>query len=279
MENHRVLRPALGSHNVRSLSAGMAAAEELGVPKDGLRGPGPPRDGRADRAGLGRRGGPLPGVYALRGDAPRDGVPRPPIARKHVQRVVPEGELRQEGRLDALLRNPEETGAMFGRRRRPRPGRTRRRTAAVSERADDGLHGPRIARRCARPSRRPAAGSERTRPDEPRSATRIGPEAEPVATAPPDRPGRIVAGPRAWHRCECVAGRGGGRVGPIGASAWARTPVKERARGARLRPQIHAKTPIRPRGRRGFRVWQALARGRRATWPRRSISASSTPAR
>ena len=33
MENYRVLRPALGSHNVRSLSFGIATAEALNVPQ------------------------------------------------------------------------------------------------------------------------------------------------------------------------------------------------------------------------------------------------------
>src|SRR5262249_8335210 len=33
MERHELLRPALGSHNVRSLAHGMAVAEALGVPR------------------------------------------------------------------------------------------------------------------------------------------------------------------------------------------------------------------------------------------------------
>jgi RHH-type transcriptional regulator, proline utilization regulon repressor / proline dehydrogenase / delta 1-pyrroline-5-carboxylate dehydrogenase len=35
MENHEVLRPALASHNVRSLAHAIAAAEACGVPLDG----------------------------------------------------------------------------------------------------------------------------------------------------------------------------------------------------------------------------------------------------
>ena len=45
-EHHDRLRPAFGSHNVRSLAHAIAAAEAMGLPAVGLRAPDAPRHGR-----------------------------------------------------------------------------------------------------------------------------------------------------------------------------------------------------------------------------------------
>ncbi len=68
-----------------------------GVPRPGrrLRSPDAPRDGRADRAGARRPGPSGPRLHPLRRDAPGHGLPCPSAPGKHVERVVPQGELRQ----------------------------------------------------------------------------------------------------------------------------------------------------------------------------------------
>ncbi|MDB5352210.1 MAG: NAD-dependent aldehyde dehydrogenase [Planctomycetota bacterium] len=117
MENYRVLRPALGSHNIRSLSAGISAAEAAGVPRDAyevqvLHGMGEPI-ARA-LAAEGRRcrvytpyGAMLPGMAYL--------------VRRLLENTSNESFLKASSsgsaRIDDLLRNPEETGAMLGRKK------------------------------------------------------------------------------------------------------------------------------------------------------------------
>ena len=117
MEHYRVLRPALGSHNIRSLSFGMAVAEALGVPRDAyevqvLHGMGEPI-ARA-LAAEGRRcrvytpyGAMLPGMAYL--------------VRRLLENTSNESFLKVSSSgaapIDDLLRNPEETGAMLGRKK------------------------------------------------------------------------------------------------------------------------------------------------------------------
>ena len=60
-----------------------------------LRDPGPPRHGRADPAGRRGAGQPRPGLHPLRGDAAGHGLPGPQAPGKHVERVVPEGQRRR----------------------------------------------------------------------------------------------------------------------------------------------------------------------------------------
>lgn len=120
MEHSRQLRPAIGSHNVRSLSYAMAAAEAFGVPANGyelqtLHGMGEPIQ-RALVA-LGRRvrvytpyGAMLPGMAYL--------------VRRLLENTSNESFLKvsvaEHARVEDLLRDPEEVGAMWGRNRRPK---------------------------------------------------------------------------------------------------------------------------------------------------------------
>ncbi len=117
MENYRVLRPALGSHNLRSLSFGMAVAEALEVPRDAyevqvLHGMGEPIARALAAEGLRCRvytpyGAMLPGMAYL--------------VRRLLENTSNESFLKAsaggKSRINELLRNPEETGEMFGRKR------------------------------------------------------------------------------------------------------------------------------------------------------------------
>ena len=98
MEQHETLRPALGSHNIRSLSVAIAGGRGVGRAQERLRDPDAPRHGRADRVGPGRPGLSGPGLYPVRGDAAGHGLPGPPAPGEHVQRVVPQGQHRRPGR-------------------------------------------------------------------------------------------------------------------------------------------------------------------------------------
>ncbi len=116
MEHHRLLRPALGSHNVRSLAFGIATAEAMRIPKDAfevqvLHGMGEPIARALAAEGYRCRvytpyGAMLPGMAYL--------------VRRLLENTSNESFLKAstsgEVDLDALLRNPEETGAMFGRK-------------------------------------------------------------------------------------------------------------------------------------------------------------------
>ena len=94
MRNEQLLRPALGSHNLRSLAHGIAVAEHLGLPKTALRAANALRHGRRREAGAGRAGPPAADLHALRRADSRHGVPRAAAAGEHVERFVPAGELR-----------------------------------------------------------------------------------------------------------------------------------------------------------------------------------------
>lgn len=117
MEHHRLLRPALGSHNIRSLAAGLALAEHFEVPRNGfevqmLYGMGAAFQGAFVERGLRVRvytpyGAMLPGMAYL--------------VRRLLENTSNESFLlaSSSGKLtvDELLRNPEEVGAMWGRAR------------------------------------------------------------------------------------------------------------------------------------------------------------------
>ena len=120
MANQAWLRPALASHNLRSLAAGLAAAEEFGVPQDAfecqvLCGMGEPIAWAL--AGLGIRvriytpyGSMLPGMAYL--------------VRRLLENTSNESFLHashsEDLPVDLLLRNPEEVGAMKTKPQRPK---------------------------------------------------------------------------------------------------------------------------------------------------------------
>ena len=116
MEHHERLRPALASHNVRSLSAALAAAEAYGVPRQGyevqmLHGMGEPiqralvADGHRVRMYT-PYGALLPGMAYL--------------VRRLLENTSNDSFLKasfsEHARVEDLLRDPEEAGAMWGRK-------------------------------------------------------------------------------------------------------------------------------------------------------------------
>ena len=121
LENRRWLRPALGSHNVRSLAAAVAEAEALGVPIDAyefqmLHGMGEPiARALVDRGHRVRiytpYGAMLPGMAYL--------------VRRLLENTSNESFLKasfaDHAAVEDLLRNPEEAGTMLGLKRRPKP--------------------------------------------------------------------------------------------------------------------------------------------------------------
>ena len=121
MENHEHLRPALGSHNIRSLSYAMAVAKALRVPDNAyeiqmLHGMGTPIERALIRRGRRVRvytpyGAMLPGMAYL--------------VRRLLENTSNESFLKNAtaGRtmIDALLRNPEDHQAMWLSKRQPRP--------------------------------------------------------------------------------------------------------------------------------------------------------------
>jgi RHH-type proline utilization regulon transcriptional repressor/proline dehydrogenase/delta 1-pyrroline-5-carboxylate dehydrogenase len=117
LENHELLRPAFGSHNVRSLAAALATAEAIGVSPRAfevqmLYGMGEPIQRALVERGLRVRvytpyGAMLPGMAYL--------------VRRLLENTSNESFLRAssagEVPVDELLRNPEEVGRMLGRKR------------------------------------------------------------------------------------------------------------------------------------------------------------------
>jgi RHH-type proline utilization regulon transcriptional repressor/proline dehydrogenase/delta 1-pyrroline-5-carboxylate dehydrogenase len=116
LAHHRHLRPAFGSHNVRSVAHAMAVAESLGVPTDAfeiqmLHGMGEPIQKALVRRGFRVRlytpyGALLPGMAYL--------------VRRLLENTSNESFLKasfsDRAAVDDLLKNPEEIGAMWGRR-------------------------------------------------------------------------------------------------------------------------------------------------------------------
>ena len=121
MENHEHLRPALGSHNIRSLSYAMAVAEALRVPDAAyevqmLHGMGTPIERALTRRGRRVRvytpyGAMLPGMAYL--------------VRRLLENTSNESFLKAatagKAQVDELLRNPEDHQAMWLSKRQPRP--------------------------------------------------------------------------------------------------------------------------------------------------------------
>jgi len=114
MEQHDWLRPALGSHNVRSLAHGMAAAEAYGVPREGY-----------EVQMLHGMGGPIQTALVERGERVRVYTPYgamlPGMAylvRRLLENTSNESFLKasftEHARVDDLLRDPEEVGSMLG---------------------------------------------------------------------------------------------------------------------------------------------------------------------
>ena len=121
MANHEGLRPALGSHNLRSLAHAMAAAEAFGVPADAyevqlLNGMGEPIERALVARGHRVRvytpyGAMLPGMAYL--------------VRRLLENTSNESFLKatfaDRAEIEALLRDPEEVGAMWPLKRRTPP--------------------------------------------------------------------------------------------------------------------------------------------------------------
>ena len=121
MENYEWLRPALGSHNIRSLSYAMAVAEALRVPDDAyeiqmLHGMGTPIERALTRRGRRVRvytpyGAMLPGMAYL--------------VRRLLENTSNESFLKASfaghAEIEQLLRNPEDLQPMWPAKRKPRP--------------------------------------------------------------------------------------------------------------------------------------------------------------
>ena len=144
VDNWQWTRPALGTHNIRSIAVGIAAAEAAGLPARRDRDPGAARHGRLHPEGCGAPG--LPGARVRAGgrDDPRHGLPRPAPAREHGERVLPSPDVRS---APGSRRAPGAPGPT----REPRPPRPRQ-----VERAEAAGRGSRAARRSDPASRQSA---------------------------------------------------------------------------------------------------------------------------
>ncbi|APW62228.1 L-glutamate gamma-semialdehyde dehydrogenase [Paludisphaera borealis] len=121
MEHRAELRPAIASHNLRSLAHAIAAAEAFGVPHDGYELQTLYGMGDAIQDALVARGARVR-VYTPYG-AMLPGMAY--LVRRLLENTSNESFLKASGSssvpIDDLLRNPEETGAMLLRSRKPRP--------------------------------------------------------------------------------------------------------------------------------------------------------------
>ena len=122
LENHDRLRPAFGSHNVRSLAHAIATAEVLGLPRSAY-----------EIQTLFGMGDMIERALVARGHRVRVYTPYGAIlpgmaylVRRLLENTSNESFLKasfaENAQIDDLLRNPEEVGAMLTRTRRPRPG-------------------------------------------------------------------------------------------------------------------------------------------------------------
>jgi RHH-type proline utilization regulon transcriptional repressor/proline dehydrogenase/delta 1-pyrroline-5-carboxylate dehydrogenase len=120
IENHESLRPAFGSHNVRSLSHAIAAAELRGLPKSSY-----------ELQTLFGMGDAIQKVLVERGHRVRVYTPYGAIlpgmaylVRRLLENTSNESFLKaslaERAPIDDLLRNPEELGAMLTRKRKPK---------------------------------------------------------------------------------------------------------------------------------------------------------------
>ena len=161
LENHARLRPAFGSHNVRSLAHAIATAEALGIPKAGF-----------ELQMLHGMGDVIQEALVARGHRVRVYTPYgamlPGMAylvRRLLENTSNESFLKaslsERASIDDLLRNPEEIGSMFSRTRRSRPQAP---TAAAElppfrNEPSPTSPGPRTARPWPGPSRTSGTGS------------------------------------------------------------------------------------------------------------------------
>ncbi len=122
LEHNDRLRPAFGSHNVRSLAHAIAAAEALGLPRDAY-----------EIQTLFGMGDSIQRALVARGHRVRVYTPYGAIlpgmaylVRRLLENTSNESFLKasfaENAQIDNLLRDPEEVGAMLTRTRRPRPG-------------------------------------------------------------------------------------------------------------------------------------------------------------
>ncbi len=120
LSNHDQLRPAFGSHNIRSLAYAIASAEEMGLPPASY-----------ELQTLFGMGDAIQRVLVARGHRVRVYTPYgallPGMAylvRRLLENTANESFLKMSAtpsaQVDDLLRNPEEIGAMLTRTRRPR---------------------------------------------------------------------------------------------------------------------------------------------------------------
>jgi RHH-type proline utilization regulon transcriptional repressor/proline dehydrogenase/delta 1-pyrroline-5-carboxylate dehydrogenase len=121
LRHHERLRPAFGSHNVRSIAHAIAAAEAMGLPRSAY-----------ELQTLYGMGDAIQGALADRGHRVRVYTPYgallPGMAylvRRLLENTSNESFLKLSSaagaRIDELLRDPEEIGAMLTRTRRPKP--------------------------------------------------------------------------------------------------------------------------------------------------------------
>jgi RHH-type proline utilization regulon transcriptional repressor/proline dehydrogenase/delta 1-pyrroline-5-carboxylate dehydrogenase len=121
IEHHRQLRPAFGSHNIRSLAHAIAAAETMGLPP-----------GSFELQTLFGMGDVIQDALVARGHRVRVYTPYgamlPGMAylvRRLLENTSNEsflkGSFTEKGRVDDLLRDPEETGSMLSLSRRAKP--------------------------------------------------------------------------------------------------------------------------------------------------------------
>ena len=280
LEHHEQLRPAFGSHNVRSLAHAIAAAEALGLPPAAyelqtLYGMGDLiQRALVDRGQRVRvytpYGAMLPGMAYL--------------VRRLLENTSNESFLKasfaEHARIDDLLRDPEEIGAMLTRtrRRRPRPDRRcgpaelppfRNEPPTDFAGAENREAMRRALERGPRPARPPLSALDRRRGGRHRAAAARFARPQPeLAGRRPGGPGRASSTPRRPSpRLE--------RRSP----AWAATPAARPRRRPDQGGGDHAEAAGSswPRG----RSTSAASPGPRPTptSPRRSTSASSTPAR
>jgi RHH-type transcriptional regulator, proline utilization regulon repressor / proline dehydrogenase / delta 1-pyrroline-5-carboxylate dehydrogenase len=122
LEHHDRLRPAFGSHNVRSLAHAIAAAEAMGLSRDAY-----------EIQTLFGMGDTIQRALVARGHRVRVYTPYGAIlpgmaylVRRLLENTSNESFLKasfaENAQIDNLLRNPEEVGAMLTRTRRTRPG-------------------------------------------------------------------------------------------------------------------------------------------------------------
>ena len=120
LRNHRYLRPALASHNIRSLAHGMAVARHIGLPQSGLELQMLYGMADAEKQVLVDMGYRAANLHALRRVDSRHGLSRAAAVGKHVERFVSAGELRRTRLAGEITYEPAGTcGGKTDRRRMP----------------------------------------------------------------------------------------------------------------------------------------------------------------